>query len=82
MGLSSTQTDEQAQSDDEAAIEEELFDWAECMRDAGIDVPDPTRDSDGNLVPELWCGQWRTAAVSRARDGRRARRPRPSPRGG
>jgi hypothetical protein len=41
--------DEQAQ-DDEAATEDDLLDWVECMRDEGIDIPDPTRDRDGNLV--------------------------------
>lgn len=44
-------SDEQAQ-DDEADAEEELLDWVECMRDEGIDIPDPTRDADGNLVIE------------------------------
>ena len=34
----------------EADAEQELLDWAECMRDEGVDIPDPTRDSDGNLV--------------------------------
>src|SRR5829696_7941460 len=32
---------EQAQGDD-AAAEEELLDWVECMRDAGVDIPEPT----------------------------------------
>jgi hypothetical protein len=41
--------DEQAQ-DDQAATDEEVLDWVECMRDEGIDIPDPTRDRDGNLV--------------------------------
>jgi hypothetical protein len=30
--------------------EQELLDWVECMRDEGIDIADPTRDEDGNLV--------------------------------
>jgi hypothetical protein len=42
--------DEQAQGDDQADAEAELLDWVECMRDEGIDIPDPTRDADGNLV--------------------------------
>jgi hypothetical protein len=41
---------EQAQGDDQADAEEELLDWVECMRDEGVDIPDPTRDADGNLV--------------------------------
>jgi hypothetical protein len=27
-----------------------LYDWVECMRGEGIEVPDPTRDAQGNLV--------------------------------
>jgi hypothetical protein len=46
--VSGDDSDEQAQGDDQA--EEELLDWVECMRDEGIDIPDPTRDEDGNLV--------------------------------
>jgi hypothetical protein len=42
-------SNEPAQSDEEDA-EQELLDWVECMRDEGIDIPDPTRDADGNLV--------------------------------
>jgi hypothetical protein len=30
--------------------EEELIDWVECMRDEGVDVPDPQVDADGNLT--------------------------------
>jgi hypothetical protein len=41
---------EQAQADDEGGTEQELLDWVECMRDEGVDIPDPTRDADGNLV--------------------------------
>jgi predicted small lipoprotein YifL len=41
---------EQAQGEDQADTEEELLDWVECMRDEGIDIPDPTRDENGNLV--------------------------------
>lgn len=39
-------------SDDGSAndSEEELIDWVECMRDEGIDVPDPQVDADGNLT--------------------------------
>jgi len=50
--LSDDSAGEQAQGDDDADAEEELLDWVECMRDEGVDLPDPTRDSDGNLVIE------------------------------
>ena len=30
--------------------EEDLLDWVDCMQGEGIDISDPTRDSDGNLV--------------------------------
>jgi hypothetical protein len=33
-----------------SATEEELLDWVECMRDEGVDVPDPQVDADGNLT--------------------------------
>lgn len=29
--------------------EQELLDWVECMRDQGVDIPDPEVDADGNL---------------------------------
>jgi hypothetical protein len=48
--VSGDDADEQAQGDDQADAEAELLDWVECMRDEGIDIPDPTRDADGNLV--------------------------------
>jgi len=47
---SDDETNEQDASDDEADAEQELLDWVECMRDEGVDIPDPTRDADGNLV--------------------------------
>jgi hypothetical protein len=47
---SDDEANEQSQDDDQADTEEELLDWVECMRDEGVDVPDPTRDADGNLV--------------------------------
>jgi hypothetical protein len=49
--VSGDDSGEQAQTD-EPDGEEELLDWVECMRDEGIDIPDPTRDADGNLVIE------------------------------
>jgi hypothetical protein len=45
-------SNERAQGNDQADAEAELLDWVECMRDEGIDIPDPTRDADGNLVIE------------------------------
>ena len=30
--------------------EAELQKWVECMRDKGVDMPDPTTDADGNLT--------------------------------
>jgi hypothetical protein len=48
--VSDDDADEQAQGDDQTNSEAELLDWVECMRDEGIDIPDPTRDADGNLV--------------------------------
>ena len=50
--VSGDDSNEQAQGDDQADNEDGLLDWVECMRDEGIDLPDPTRDSDGNLVLE------------------------------
>jgi hypothetical protein len=44
------ETNEQSQDDDQADTEQGLLDWVECMRDEGVDIPDPTRDADGNLV--------------------------------
>jgi hypothetical protein len=49
--MSDDDSGESAQSD-QAATEEELLDWVECMRDNGAEVPDPTVDEDGNLVIE------------------------------
>jgi hypothetical protein len=50
--VSGDDSNEQAQGDDQADAEEELLDWVECMRDEGVDIPDPTRDEEGNLVIE------------------------------
>jgi hypothetical protein len=47
---SDDETNQQDTSDDQADSEQELLDWVECMRDEGVDIPDPTRDADGNLV--------------------------------
>jgi hypothetical protein len=35
---------------DDEATEEEILDWAQCMRDQGVDIPDPEIDGDGNLI--------------------------------
>jgi hypothetical protein len=35
--------------EDEADAEQALLDVAACMRDAGVDIEDPTVDADGNL---------------------------------
>jgi hypothetical protein len=48
--VSDGDSNEQAQGDDQADADDELLDWVECMRDEGIDIPDPTRDENGNLV--------------------------------
>ncbi len=45
----SSDGDGTAGADDEAT-EEELLDWAQCMRDQGVDIPDPEVDGDGNLI--------------------------------
>jgi hypothetical protein len=47
--LAEGDADEQAPSD-QADAEAELLDWVDCMRDEGVDLSDPTRDADGNLV--------------------------------
>lgn len=36
-------------ADDGEATEEEILAWVECMREQGLDIPDPTVDADGNL---------------------------------
>lgn len=47
--------EEEKESDSSAAAdkqetEEELLEWVECMRENGIDIPDPTLDEDGNSM--------------------------------
>jgi hypothetical protein len=34
---------------DSADTEQEALEWAQCMRDEGVDIPDPETDEDGNL---------------------------------
>jgi len=48
--LSEDDGNEQAPTDPGDDGEAELLDWVECMRGEGVDLPDPTRDADGNLV--------------------------------
>ncbi len=36
-------------ADQQKDAEAELVKWAECMRENGIDIPDPTADGEGNL---------------------------------
>jgi hypothetical protein len=58
---------------DEAAAEEELLDWVQCMRDEGVEISDPTRDEDGNLVisgPGIQIGGGGNAALGEGPPGR------------
>jgi hypothetical protein len=34
---------------DSEDVEQEALDWARCMRDEGVDIPDPETDEDGHL---------------------------------
>jgi hypothetical protein len=45
---------EAAQSDEtsEEEQERELLDWVECMNEDGVEIPDPVRDENGDLVIE------------------------------
>jgi hypothetical protein len=36
-------------AEEQKDAEAELVKWAECMRENGIDIPDPTADGEGNL---------------------------------
>lgn len=44
--LSDDGGDSDATSDD---TEQQALEWAQCMRDEGVDVPDPETDEDGNV---------------------------------
>jgi len=49
-----TSTAVAAATDDELSIDEDkLLEFTSCMRDAGIDFPDPIVDSDGNVGFDL-----------------------------
>lgn len=39
-----------ASAADKQDAEEELLKWVECMRENGIDIPDPNVDEDGNMT--------------------------------
>ena len=39
-----------AAADDDAPTEEDVLEWVECMREQGIDVPDPSVDGEGNVM--------------------------------
>jgi hypothetical protein len=41
--------DDKSTADEQKDAEAELVKWAECMRENGIDIPDPTADGEGNL---------------------------------
>lgn len=41
---------EAASEEEEATTEEELMEWVDCMREEGVDLPDPQVDEDGNPV--------------------------------
>lgn len=40
-------SNEETQGDESGQV---LFDWVECMNGEGVTLPEPTRDSDGDLV--------------------------------
>jgi hypothetical protein len=47
--------EEEAAQGDESSQEEqeqELLDWVECMNEEGVEIPDPVRDENGDLVIE------------------------------
>jgi hypothetical protein len=46
--------EEAAQGDEssEEQQEQELLDWVECMNEEGVEIPDPVRDENGDLVIE------------------------------
>jgi hypothetical protein len=53
--VASVDGDDASSNDDQSGepagdAEEELLDWVECMRDQGVDIPDPEVDADGNLT--------------------------------
>jgi hypothetical protein len=47
-GVASLSGDGASGADSEDA-EQEALDWARCMRDEGVDIPDPETDEDGNI---------------------------------
>lgn len=49
-GVASLSEDSGSDSDaDSGDSEEEALQWARCMRDEGVDIPDPETDADGSV---------------------------------
>jgi hypothetical protein len=46
----STASASESAADDKETSEEQTLAWVQCMREQGLDIADPTVDSDGNLV--------------------------------
>jgi hypothetical protein len=66
---STSTTDVAAGSGDVTDVEEALLDFAACMRDQGIDMPDPHLDSQGNVrLMEMITAGGLAAAASQDRD--------------
>jgi hypothetical protein len=36
--------------------EEQMLEWAQCMRDEGVDIPDPEVDAEGNMQLQVLAG--------------------------
>lgn len=51
--VSESDSESAGDSSDDAVTEEEALAYAQCMRDEGIDIPDPTVDEDGEVHWEL-----------------------------
>lgn len=48
-GVASVSDDEET-AGEETEAGQALFDWVDCMAEEGVELPEPTRDADGNLV--------------------------------
>lgn len=49
--LSGAEGESASASDDDAApTEEDVLEWVQCMREQGIDLPDPSVDGEGDVV--------------------------------
>lgn len=53
LGGTTTTTDDEAASSEEGDPEEALLAYARCMREHGVDVPDPQVDGDGRATFRL-----------------------------